>query len=138
MKIQIKILLLGLLTIIIISSCNKKKFEAMKTAFFYTQIPLTEEVLTLYIDNSKIGEVPCVSEGIDDYDNREKGLKHLFSNGHNHIVVKNSQDDILMETTVVVKKEGREIHTENQIKGDVIVTSHEYNKKYCVIIKLSK
>jgi len=113
------------------ASCNKEKMELRRTAYFYTELHDSIDVMTLTVDDKLIGDINYVEGGITSFTDKDNGLKHTFDKKKNHVVVKNSTGETVVDlilimstlrTSVSVEETTGSIFTSSWDNGDQIGT----------------
>ena len=122
---------------LLFTSCNKDEIEARKTAYFFIKNTSSTSGLTIYIEDKLIGELPIVSEGINNCSETTKGLKKLLDRGVNTIVAKNSAGEVVIDVDFELKKNGREVNIKEARKGTGTLNSFQVGgSETCLIIEL--
>lgn len=124
---------------LLFSACNKEEIEARKTAYFFTKSTSSTSVLSTYVEGKLIGELPVVAEGIAACSEKSKGLEKLLNLGISTIVVKNNDDEVVIDVDLELKKKGREVNIKEIRKGTL--SPHTYQlggSQTCLIVELSE
>ena len=122
---------------LLFSSRDKEEIEARQTASFYTQSASSSSALTVFVEGILAGELPVVSEGIGGCSEKSKGFEKLLNTGVSTIVVKNTDDEVVIDIDLDLKNKGRSISIVTARKGTATSKSFQLGgSETCLIVEL--
>lgn len=123
----------------ILTSCNKERIEARKTAYFFSKTE-APQLFMLYVDDALIGELPLVPEGISECSAKSKGIEQLLKRGKNRIKIKNEKEELIAEAILELSRDGKAVTIGDARIGTFNVSSVQDKEASatCLIVEINE